>query len=742
MIAEIIINSNAKALNRIFDYVVPKEMEKEIFVGARIYAPFGRGDKLEDGFVIGLKDKSEFANKELAKIIYEMSIPEEKMQLAKLMARKYFCNISDCIKLMLPPGTASKESESWAKEKTGKFVCLARDLEEIQDSINSGEISSSKHKKVLEFLLDNDDIYLPDLEKILEISSSVCKTLEKKGYVEIQEKQIERNPFVNKNIEKDEPKILNSEQQRAYDAISFNIENEEAITSLIYGITGSGKTEIYMQLIGKAISLGKTAIMLVPEISLTPQMVDRFLARFGNEIAILHSKLSIGERYDEWQKISEGKAKIVIGARSAIFAPVKNLGIIIIDEEHDMSYKSDMSPRYHARDLAKYITKQAKCPLVLGSATPDISTYKQALDEEIEMFTLTKRANDASLPEIQIVDLRQELSYGNRSMLSGKLQKEIRENIKNKKQTILFLNRRGYSTFVLCRECGEPVKCPNCSISLTYHKYENILKCHYCGLQMPVVKKCPNCESDKVKYFGTGTQKLEDEIHKLFPEASTIRMDIDTVSKKNSHEKILNTFKNENIDILIGTQMIVKGHHFPNVTLVGVIVADGVLNMEDYNASQKTFQTLVQVSGRAGRESEKGRVIIQTYNPDHYAIIYSAKQDYELFYNAEINLRKMLKYPPFCDIIMIRFVGKNVNDIEKLSNEVYSNLQNLIDKQNTFVYKPVPSPVDKIKNKYRWRIILKGKVNNKTLNIIYKALEIKQIEGVSISVDINPNSMI
>ena len=285
-------------------------------------------------------------------------------------------------------------------------------------------------------------------------------------------------------------------------------------------------------------------------------------------------------------------------------------------------------------------------------------------------------------------------------MISGRLQREIKKNIDNKKQTILFLNRRGYSTFVLCRECGEPVKCPNCSISLTYHKYENILKCHYCGLQMPVVKKCPNCGSDKVKYFGTGTQKLEDEIHKLFPEASTIRMDIDTVSKKNSHEKILNTFKNENIDILIGTQMIVKGHHFPNVTLVGVIVADGALNMEDYNASQKTFQTLVQVSRRAGRESEKGRVIIQTYNPDHYAIIYSAKQDYELFYNAEINLRKMLKYPPFCDIIMIRFVGKNANDIEKLSNEVYSSLQNLIDKQNTFVYKPVPSPVDKIKNKY------------------------------------------
>lgn len=741
MIAEIIINSNAKALNRIFDYIVPKEMENDIFVGARIYVPFGRGSKLEDGFVIGLKNGSEFANKEIAKIIYEMSIPEEKMELAKLMARKYFCNISDCIKLMLPPGTSGKEATNWAKEKTGKFVCLAKEEFEIEEAISSGEIKSDKHKKVLEFLLDNDEVYLPDLEKILEVTSSVFKTLEKNGYVEIVEKQIERNPFINKNVEKDEPKILNEEQQRAYDAISFCIENNEPTKSLIYGVTGSGKTEIYMQLIGKAVNLGKTAIMLVPEISLTPQMVDRFLARFGDNIAILHSKLSIGERYDEWQKIAEGKAKIVIGARSAIFAPVKNLGIIIIDEEHDMSYKSDMAPRYHAKDLAKYITEKASCPLVLGSATPDISTYKQALDNEIAIFKLTKRANESSLPEVELVDLRYELSQGNKSMLSLNLQREIKENLENKKQTILFLNRRGYSTFVLCRECGEPVKCPNCNISLTYHKFENALKCHYCGFQMPVVKKCPNCQSDKVKYFGTGTQKLEDEIHKIFPEASTIRMDIDTVSKKNSHEEILNKFKNENIDILIGTQMVVKGHHFPNVTLVGVIAADGALNIEDYNASQKTFQTLVQVAGRAGRESEKGRVIIQTYNPDHYAISYATKQDYELFYNAEIALRKMLKYPPFCDIIMIRFVGKNINDIESLSNAVYSNLQNLIDTSNTFVYKPFPSPVDKIKNKYRWRIILKGKVNNKMLNTIYKALEVKHIEGVSISVDINPNNM-
>ena len=480
--------------------------------------------------------------------------------------------------------------------------------------------------------------------------------------------------------------------------------------------------------------------MLVPEISLTPQMVDRFLARFGEQIAILHSKLSVGERYDEWQKIKNGEAKIVIGARSAIFAPVQNLGIIIIDEEHDMSYKSDMSPKYNAKDLAKYIAEKSNCPLVLGSATPELSTYKQALDNEIALFTLSKRANAASLPEVSIVDLRNELANGNKSMLSLKLQNEIKNNIKNKKQTILFLNRRGYSTFVMCRDCGEAIKCKNCNISLTYHKYENKLKCHYCSFEMPVSKICPSCGSSKVKYFGTGTQKLEDEIHNLFPEASTIRMDIDTVTKKNSHEEILNKFKNENIDILIGTQMVVKGHHFPNVTLVGVIAADGALNIEDYKAVEKTFQTLVQVSGRAGREAEKGQVIIQTYNPDHYAITYAQKQDYNLFYNAEIDLRKMLKYPPFCDIILIRFIGKNLQEIEKVSNSVYNNFKKISNLQDVFIYQPVPSPIDKIKGKYRWRIVIKGKLNSKLLDVLYKSIDCK-VKDTSITVDINPNNM-
>ena len=741
MFAEVILNNNARVLNRVFDYRVPEKFEKQVFIGARVLVPFGKVSKLGDGFVINLKDKSEFANKDIEKIIPEHSLDENRINLAKLMAYKYFCNISDCIKLMLPPGTSSKESKAWQKEKKGNFVYLKISKEEITELIENNKIKSDKHIKVLKFLMENNGIYVSDLEAITEVSKSILKTLEKHEYIQFIEEQIERNPFINKNVKRDKPKVLTEEQEKAYNAISNCIENNEYTSSLIYGITGSGKTEVYLQLINKALDLGKTAIMLVPEISLTPQIVDRFLARFGDQIAILHSKLSNGERFDEWQKIKQGKAKIVIGARSAIFAPVKNLGIIIIDEEHDSSYKSDMTPRYNCKDLAKFIAENFNCPLVLGSATPDLASYQKTLTNDITVFKLTKRANNSSLPKVEIVDLRNELAIGNKSMLSLKLQAEIKKNLEKKKQTILFLNRRGYSTFVLCRDCGEPIKCPNCSISLTYHKYENKLKCHYCGFESNVLKTCPNCGSDKVKYFGTGTQKLEEEITNVFPEAKTIRMDIDTVTKKNSHEKILNKFKNENIDILIGTQMIVKGHHFPNVTLVGVDSADSLLNIEDYKAVERTFQTIVQVAGRAGREEDSGKVIIQTYNPDHYAITYSAKQDYELFFKTEIDFRKKLKYPPFCDIIIMRFVGKNIKEIEKISKEIFIKLSNLVNSNSTYVYNPCPSPINKLQGKYRYRIIIKGKANKKLLNSIYRSLEV-DLKDTTITVDINPNSMI
>ena len=496
---------------------------------------------------------------------------------------------------------------------------------------------------------------------------------------------------------------------------------------------------------------------MVPEISLTPQMLDRFISRFGKEqIAVLHSKLSLGEKHDEWNKIREGKAKIVIGARSAIFAPVKNLGIIIIDEEHDSSYKSESTPKYDAKQVAKYIAKQSKCPLVLGSATPDLTTYYKATNlEKIELLTLTKRANNSSLPKVTVIDLKEELANGNRSMLSRELYQKIEENLTAKLQTILFLNRRGYSTFIMCRDCGYTVKCKNCDISMTYHSFEKKLKCHYCGYEQDIVTICPNCNSKKIRYFGTGTQKLEQEINKQFPNAKTIRMDVDTVTKKNSHEEILNKFKNENIDILIGTQMVVKGHHFPNVTLVGVIAADSSLNIDDYRANERTFQILTQVAGRAGREKERGKVIIQTYNPDNFSIQCAKKQNYDMFYDTEIVLRKQLKYPPFCDIIVIGFNGINEEKIKDISNKTYkyfyeklnSNNKSL-DLNNTSkqikIFKPMPAPIDKIQNRFRYRIIIKAEMTkemNNLLNNYCQKIYEKDLKDIRISIDVNPNNM-
>lgn len=536
---------------------------------------------------------------------------------------------------------------------------------------------------------------------------------------------------------------MNDQQKEVYDQIEFMLENEEFAEFLLHGITGSGKTEVYLQLIEKALELGKNAMVLVPEISLTPQIIDRFLARFGENIAVLHSKLSNGERYDEWMKIKENRARIVIGARSAIFAPVQNLGILIIDEAHDASYKSDMTPRYHAKDLAKYIAKQNNIPLVLGSATPDIVDYYKAKNQDKILVEMTERANNASLPEIKIVDMRQELASGNRSMFSAELQEAMAENLKNKKQTILFINRRGYSTFVMCRDCGHTMKCKNCNIALTYHSYENKLKCHYCGYEEAVPKICPECKSDKIKYFGSGTQKVESEIAKFFPDATTIRMDIDTVTKKNSHEQILKKFREDKIDILIGTQMVTKGHHFPDVTLVGIIAADGALNVGDYRAEERTFQIITQVAGRAGREKDKGKVFIQTYNPDNYAILCSQKQNYKEFYEGEITLRKCLNYPPFCDIILIRVHSEDINKVKDVSMKIYNELLKQKN-DNLLIYKPVSSPIDKIQNIYRWRIVVKGRLNKMAIAIIKKAVEPfygGKNKGVTIVVDSNPNSM-
>ena len=744
MIAEVIINRSAKKLNRTFDYNIPKELEELVVIGSRVLVPFGLSSKIIEGYVIGIKEKTEYEVKDIVQIKHNLT--EKQIELAKWMAKRYFCNLSDCIKQMLTPGTKNKESNKNVKNKTINVVYLKKDIEEIQFDIEIGKIKSDKQKKVLQFLKNNEEVTIPEIEMFTGGTKAIIKTLAKNGYVEIVEKKIERDPLANKKIEKTKNLQLTDEQKNAFEKVKNKILKNEYEEFLLYGVTGSGKTEVYLQLIGEALKQEKTAIILVPEISLTPQMIDRFIARFDKDkIAVLHSKLSIGERYDEWNKIQEGKAKIIIGARSAIFAPTENIGIIIIDEEHDSSYKSEAIPKYNAKEIAKRIAKENNCPLLLGSATPDIVTYYNAQNGKITLLELTKRANNSKLPNVEIVDLKMELANGNRSMLSVKLHEAIEKNLKEKKQTILFLNRRGYSTFIMCRECGYTVKCKNCNISMTYHKSINKLKCHYCGYEENVVTTCPECHSTKIRYFGTGTQRLEQEINKLFPEAKTIRMDVDTVTKKNSHEDILNKFKNENIDILIGTQMVVKGHHFPNVTLVGVIAADSSLNIDDYRATERTFQILTQVAGRAGREQLEGNVIIQSYNPENFSIQDAKKQDYNLFYNTEIAIRKQLKYPPFCDIILIGFNSLSEKEILEVSNKVFSYLYRNLDNNLFNILKPMPSPIDKIQNRYRWRIIIKGNIDekaNEILNNCLKEVYEKDYKNTRISIDINPNNMI
>ena len=743
MIAEIIINTSAKKLNRTFDYKVPKELEEQIMIGSKVLVPFGNKKEPEEGFVVGFKETTEYKVKEISKL--EDMLSDKQIELAKWMAKRYFCNISDCIKLMQTPGTRTKNKEKRVQDKIINTIYLKKEYSEIEFEIETNQIKSEKQIKILKFIKDNEGATIPEIEMFTNCSRAIINTLIKNGYLEIIETKIARNPLASKKIERTNKLNLTEEQETAYEKVEKAIEEKRYEQFLLFGVTGSGKTEIYMQLIEKVIQNGKKAIMLVPEISLTPQMIERFISRFGKDkLAVIHSKLSIGERHDEWNKIKENKANIIIGARSAIFAPVQNLGIIIIDEEHDTSYKSEATPKYNAIEIANKISKEEKIPLVLGSATPDISTYYKSQEGKITRLELTKRANNANLPKIEIIDLKQELANGNRSMLSFELYKSIEENLKNHYQTILFLNRRGYSTFIMCRDCGYTVKCKNCNISMTYHSFEKKLKCHYCGYEEPIVTTCPECGSKKIRYFGTGTQKLEDEIHKQFPKATTTRMDIDTVTKKNSHEEILNEFKNKGIDILIGTQMVVKGHHFPKVTLVGVVAADSSLNMDDYRANEKTFQILVQVAGRAGREKLPGKVIIQSYNPENFSIQSAKNQNYIEFYQTEIALRKQLKYPPFCDIIVIGFNSNSESKIKAISENMYKALteKNL---ENCNIYKPSPSPIDKIQNRYRWRIIIKSNMNeelNDILNQELRKIYEKNDRSVNISIDVNPNNMI
>ncbi|WP_339063442.1 primosomal protein N' [Tepidibacillus marianensis] len=601
-----------------------------------------------------------------------------------------------------------------------------------------------KQRKVLDYFISHDvnEAGLTELLKELQMTRSSIQTLVRKGYLTIIEREEFRDPykerqFVDKRI------TLTITQEDVLSRIIESMKKGISRPFLLHGVTGSGKTEVYLSAIQYALDNKKDSILLVPEISLTPQMVERFKGRFGDLVAVMHSRMSKGERYDEWRRIQTGKAKIAVGARSAIFAPFEHIGLIIIDEEHESSYKQEEHPKYHARDIAIWRAEYHQASLVLGSATPSMESYYQASQQNYQLVELPERVMGSHLPTVEIVDMRDQLRKGNRSMFSQILQEKIEEKLEKNEQIVLFLNRRGYSTFVMCRTCGYVMKCPHCDISLTYHHSDQSLRCHYCGYTEKQPKQCPECKSQYIRYFGTGTQKVEVELTKRFPGVRVIRMDVDTTSKKGAHEKLLNTFKNEQADILLGTQMIAKGLDFPKVTLVGVIAADSLLRIPDFRSAERTFQLLTQVSGRAGRHHLPGDVVIQTYDPEHYSIELASHHDYISFFRKELEHRRLLRYPPFTKIITILFSHETLPMVMKASERFTRELKKNLPLPFIEILGPVTAPIPKIKDRYRFQCVVK--YNDESLMItkgIHRAIQTVndsfKDRNLHIQVDVDP----
>jgi len=678
-----------------------------------------------------------------------------KVELERIKSILSTKNVNKALKNLENNGFVKSQFEikTSVEKKYEKYVSLKDKSLNKEDLIDLVGKRSFKQLEIAEFLLKVEEISLKDLMNQTDCSLSTVKALVKNNIINIYDREIYRNP-IKRDIEAYTKHNLTDEQKHCLNSILENMEKNTNVNDfLIHGVTGSGKTEIYLQLVEKMIEKGKDTIVLVPEISLTPQTIDRFVGRFGNNVAVLHSRLSYGEKFDEWRKIEEGKVKIAIGARSAIFAPFKNLGLIIIDEEHESTYKSTMNPKYNAIEVAKKRCEQSGAYLVRGSATPSVESYYECMESNIKLLSLEKRINNKKLPEIKIVDMREELNRGNNTIFSKELYDAIKENLDNKKQTILFLNRRGYSTFVSCRKCGYVVKCNECSISMTYHLGENKLKCHYCGLTIDPPKICPVCKSKYIKYFGVGTEKVEEFTKKLFPQAVVKRMDMDTVSRKGSYDLIIEKMKNNKIDILIGTQMIAKGLDFENVTLVGVIAADTTLNLPDFRASERTYQLITQVAGRAGRGEFEGKVIVQTYNPEHYSIQCAKNYDYTGFYNKEIMLRKEFVYPPFANMISIVIYGEDNRLVAMKAKEVYNVLIEEIKELRLYdvlkdIIGPYPAPLEKIKSNYRYQILIKctDEHIDKLRDIIKWVCILNKgkinLDNIKFSIDVNPNSIL
>lgn len=724
MYVSVLTQIGAKAVDQTFFYHVPKLLENNIKIGVRVRIPFG--NMILDGFVLGISDNSSYDNSKIKDIINvideEPVLNKEMLLLGKYMSDNLLASLSSCYQVMLPKALKA-EVKSNIKIKYDRYLHRIKSIEEIDRYIDN-----CKYESQINLLckLKEGDIL------ITKMSSSI-NTIIKYGFASIIYEECKRYKY--DGISNYKRVNLTDKQRLVSDTIISSFGKSD--TFLLYGVTGSGKTEVYMDVIEKALNRGKTAIMLVPEIGLTPQIVGKFISRFGNVISVLHSKLSDSERYDEYRKITNGESKIVIGTRSAIFVPFTNIGVIIIDEEHTLSYKQDNNPRYSAINVAEWRSKYHNCPLVLGSATPSLESFAKAGNHVYKLLSLTERAGGSVLPIVNIIDMKEEVKKGN-FILSDMLKNKISEVLSKGEQAIILLNRRGYSSTISCKECGYVYKCPNCDITYTYHKSSNNLKCHYCGYSMVLPNKCSICGSDNLKDYGLGTEKLEETLNSLY-KARIVRMDVDTTSRKGQHQKIIDDFGEHKYDILIGTQMIAKGLDFPLVTLVGVVSIDSSLTSPDYRASENTFQLLSQVSGRAGRSESKGEVIIQTFNPDHYAITLAKNHDYIDFYKEEMKIRKMLKYSPYYYMVLVSITSKDYELGFKEANKIGSYIRNNIS-SDSIVLGPTMANMFKVNNIYHHQIIIKYRKDDSLMKVLKFIIDMQvKNNKIDVSIDFNPS---
>lgn len=729
MIAEVIVDILNNEVDRVFDYKIPDGESWEC--GRRVHVPFG--NRVIEGYIVGLKESTEVEGlKEIVSAIdpYPVIIPE-MFGLMKFMTEHYHVRIIDALRLFIPN-----------KMRGGKVKELVRRDVRLAGGVSGEEaLAGTRKNAVAQLGVITELINAPAVPfaRLAErYSAQAVNALAKKGVVEIFEVEERRTPFAEE--ERVVPHVLTEEQKRAFDTIVGG----ESGTYLLHGVTGSGKTEIYLQTIEHYVAEGRSAIMLVPEISLTPQMLRTFRGRFGDRVAVLHSGLSDGERFDEWKRILTGQADVVLGARSAIFAPVVKPAVVIIDEEHDGSYVSETNPRYDTIEVAQQRIKAGDGKLILGSATPSISTYKNAVEGKYTLITLKKRVNNKVMPKMEIADMSMEIRHGNKSIFSRLLVDKLGEVIKAGNQAIIFINRRGYASFVMCRECGYVAKCEDCDASLTYHSTENVLKCHFCEKKYHMLDQCPNCKSENIRQGRTGTEKVVDELTKLFPGTKILRMDNDTVRGKNGHAKILSAFRKGEAQILVGTQMIAKGHNFPSVTLVGILDADLSLYLSDYRSAERTFQLVTQVAGRAGRQEKTGEVVVQTYSPKHYVFRYASEYDYEAFYKKEANTREVSHFPPYSTIVRLLVSSEDDGVAYEVARECYQDVRKLhAERPEVFIYLgAMRSPVNRVQGKFRYQVLARLVPDSREyVEKIYEICKERRRKNVTSFVEINPSNL-